>query len=90
VVRCLPHPWPLSSQVDFKETSAVVGWRGECKRERGRSPLSKISPPLKHNAYGSLSMPLFERGTQGVSIGQQPNANGNILRGDSAGISWLA
>jgi hypothetical protein len=56
--------------------------------ERGLRPLSKISPPLKHNAFGSSYMPLFERGTQGVSIGQQPNANGTDFRVSRKDILW--
>jgi len=35
--------------------------------ERGRSPLSKISPPLKHHLNGAPKTNLFERGIKGMS-----------------------
>jgi hypothetical protein len=59
----------------YRKPRLLLAGEGSVK-ERGLRPLSKISPPLKYNAYRSSYMPLFEREIKGVSIGQQPNANG--------------
>jgi hypothetical protein len=48
-------------------------------KERGRSPLSKISPPLKHYSNGAPKTNLFERGTKGVSIVGAAKANKTLF-----------
>jgi hypothetical protein len=47
--------------------------------ERGRSPLSKFSPPLKQQIYKAWTMTPFERGIQGVSINEQPDVNDTFI-----------
>jgi hypothetical protein len=53
------------------ETIHIQAGEGN-KKERGRSPLSIITPPLKHLKKRWVEIKLFERGTKGKSVWNQP------------------
>jgi hypothetical protein len=70
--------YPLSSRNHWQATTDIYGWRGEYSRE-GASPPLIFSPPLEQILLWGYGINLFERGTKGVSIDEQLNANSTAI-----------